>query len=79
MYFISIDRKRISYNRMMHKDHWLPPIVIEQEVNGSMVEQHCWELDILGPSKVVYRPDNKEPGDPTPNAWIETSSPLEMK
>lgn len=68
---ISIDRKVIAFNRINRKA--LPVIVIEED---GQPERHARYVAIHGPSKVVYIPENREPGDDSPVAWVETESEI---
>lgn len=83
--YISVERAHIAYNKLidMHPDpesrkmKHKPVICVEYE--DGRAEEHYNEVAILGPSVVVYRPDNKEPGDPMSVAWIETEAELETR
>jgi hypothetical protein len=73
--FISIERQQIIANRHMAVKR--PVIVVEYE--DGRPEEHWHQVEILGPSRVVYDPSNKELGDPMAHAWIETTAELECQ
>lgn len=72
--YISIERKRIATNLLLPSEQHLPIICVEYE--DGRPEEHYHHVDILGPSAVVYKPFDHEPGDPMSTAWIETESEL---
>ena len=50
------------------------PVLTIKEGNSNT---YCHEVDILGPSKLVYRPD--KPLSCGARVWIETDAALEIK
>ena len=48
--------------------------VVRVEENG--VVKYCMEVDIKGPSRMVYRPNKPRPGGT--KLWIETDAEVEM-
>lgn len=70
MKIIHINKNIIQYNNK-HSTNF-PACRVEQ---GKDVV-YCAEVDIKGPSKMVYRPDNPRPCGA--KLWIETDAELEM-
>lgn len=67
---IHINRNIIQQN---HKHNRQEPVVRVEE-NG--VVQYCMEVEIKGPSRMVYRPDKPRPCGA--KLWIETDADVEM-
>jgi hypothetical protein len=53
-------------------DKRMPPLSVKTYNSNTL----CYEVTILGPSKVVYRPDN--PLSCGAKVWIETEVEVEM-
>ena len=64
---IHINRNIIQQNAK----HSRAEPVVRVETNG--VVQYCMEVDIQGPSRMVYRPDSPRPCGA--KLWIETEAP----
>ncbi len=68
--YIHISRPIIKDNLL----HGRRNPVVRVEVDGKTT--HCMEVEIDGPSRVVYRPDTPRRG--AAMAWIETDAPIRM-
>lgn len=64
---ISIDRQVINSNLLRGEFH--PPIVIEMDGNPSCI--YATTVDITGPSRIVYRPQEPDADDAAATCWIE--------
>jgi hypothetical protein len=71
MKIIHINRNIIQQNAKHDKDD---PVVRVEEKG---VVQYCMEVEINGPSRMVYRPDKPRPCGA--KLWIETESDVVMK
>jgi hypothetical protein len=67
---IHINRNIIQRNAK----HGQEEPVVRVEENG--VVQYCMEVEIKGPSRMVYRPDKPRPCGA--KLWIETDAEVEM-
>ena len=70
MKIIHINRNIIQQNAK----HSNSEPVVRVEENGKV--QYCMEVDIKGPSRMVYRQDKPRPCGA--KLWIETDSEVEM-
>ena len=70
MYIIHINRNIIQRNAKRGETN----PVCRVEKDG--VVRYCMEIDIKGPSRMVYRPDNPRPCGA--KLWIETDSEVEL-
>ena len=70
MYVIHINRNIIQQNARRKETK---PVCRVQ--NGNDV-RYCMEVNIKGPSRMVYRPDNPRPCGA--KLWIETESDVEL-
>jgi len=70
MKIIHINRNIIQQNAK----HGQENPVCRVEENGKV--QYCMEVNILGPSRMVYRPSMPRPCGA--KLWIETDAPIEM-
>ena len=70
MKIIHINRNIIQSNAKHSREE---PVVRVEE-NGKV--QYCMEVDIKGPSRMVYRPDKPRPCGA--KLWIETDADVEM-
>ncbi len=68
--YIHISRTVIHDNLM----HGRRNPVVRVYVDG--ITTYCMEVEIDGPSRVVYRPDAPRPG--SAKVWIETDAPIRM-
>jgi len=68
--YIHISRQIIKDNLLHRRNN----PVIRVEVDGTST--HCMEVEIDGPSRVVYRPDDPRRGGT--RVWIETDAPTRM-
>lgn len=78
MVYISIDRERIRLNaeRTVKLEEWpLPVIAIEGPGKEAI---YVREVEIHGPSKVVYKPDQPDPDDHLSTAWIEVQDGTQL-
>jgi hypothetical protein len=71
MKIIHINRNIIQQNAKHDKDD---PVVRVEEKG---VVQYCMEVEINGPSRMVYRPDKPRPCGA--KLWIETEADVVMK
>lgn len=71
MKIIHINRNIIQQNAKHGKDE--PVVRVEEK---GMV-QYCMEVEINGPSRMVYRPDKPRPCGA--KLWIETEADIVMK
>lgn len=72
MYLIHVNSNRIRANAKNGTSE--PAVTIRSGRNK--VLRYCHEVQILGPSKVVYSPDRPLPCGA--RVWIETDSPLDV-
>lgn len=83
--YISVERLHVADNRVYKEERdglgmpiepeaMKPCIFIEFADGTDPITAH--RVAILGPSEVVYRPHNFEPGDPNAHVWIETEAPV---
>jgi hypothetical protein len=70
MKIIHMDQKRLRMNKNLGTRH--PPVRVQ---DGDKVE-FCMGVNINGPSRVVYRPD--EPLPSLARLWVETDADLEI-
>jgi len=70
MKIIHINRNVIQRNAKRE----LEDPVVRIEENGKVM--YCMEVDIKGPSRMIYRPDNPRPCGA--KLWIETDADVEM-
>ena len=70
MKIIHINRNIIQQNAK----HGREEPVVRVEENG--VVTYCMEVDIKGPSRMIYRPDKPRPCGA--KLWIETDAEVEM-
>ena len=65
---IYIDRPVLQRNREQKMNK--PCVIVEQGINV----RHCMEVELLGPSKIVYD-GTRDPVDGT-TVWMETEHPV---
>ena len=70
MKIIHINRNIIQSNAK----HGCKEPVVRVEENG--IVKYCMEVEILGPSRMVYRPDKPRPCGA--KLWIETDAEVKM-
>jgi hypothetical protein len=70
MYIIHINRNIIQKNAKQKESK---PVCRVQKGNDV---RYCMEVNIKGPSRMVYRPDNPRPCGA--KLWIETDSDVEL-
>lgn len=70
MKIIHINRNVIQRNAKRE----LEDPVVRIEENGKVI--YCMEVDIKGPSRMIYRPDKPRPCGA--KLWIETDADVEM-
>jgi hypothetical protein len=70
MKIIHINRNIIQSNAK----HGRKEPVVRVEENG--IVKYCMEVEILGPSRMVYRPDKPRPCGA--KLWIETDAEVKM-
>ena len=70
MKIIHINRNIIQSNAK----HCRKEPVVRVEENG--IVKYCMEVEILGPSRMVYRPDKPRPCGA--KLWIETDAEVKM-
>ena len=70
MKIIHINRNIIQHNAKYDKEE--PVVRVEED--GKVL--YCMEVDIKGPSRMVYRPD--KPRTCGAKLWIETDAEVEM-
>jgi hypothetical protein len=70
MKIIHINRNIIQQNNK----HGREEPVVRVEENGKVV--YCMEVDIKGPSRMIYSPDKPRPCGA--KLWIETESEVEL-
>jgi hypothetical protein len=70
MKIIHINRNIIQSNAK----HGRKEPVVRVEENG--IVKYCMEIEILGPSRMVYRPDKPRPCGA--KLWIETDAEVKM-
>lgn len=74
VFLISIDRERIAAN--LRNRTRLPVICVQQPGLDDAI--YCLQVEIEGPSRVVYRPDRADHDDPAASAWVETEGPIRL-
>lgn len=69
MYYVTIDRESIGR---------AAAIKITQHGEDGPLAFLAWEIEILGPSRLVVArdADHRAPGHPNRAAWLETGSPI---
>lgn len=67
----------INRNVIQHNNKYAANLPVCKVIWDDKTVTYCHEVDILGPSKMVYRPDN--PLACGARLWIETEAELKIK